>query len=267
MRDKILVFIPMYNCEKQIPRVLEQLKGEISKYITEVIVVNNISTDNGEEIAIEAIKNADFPFTAKVLRNVENYGLGGSHKVAFQYAVKNEFDYVIVLHGDDQGSIADLLPVIKSGKHRKVDCCLGGRFLPQSKLPGYSKFRIFGNHVFNVIFSISVGKKIYDLGAGLNMYKVSMLKNNFYHRYPDNLTFNCYMLFALKQYNQSHFYFPILWREEDQISNVKMTKQAWQTFKMAVAFFIGGESFLRKDARAKKIKRYRSNVVFDNSEK
>jgi len=267
MRDKILVFIPMYNCEKQIPRVVEQLKGEISKYITEAIIVNNISTDNGEEIAIEAIKKADFPFTAKVLRNVENYGLGGSHKVAFQYAVKNGFDYVIVLHGDDQGSIADMLPVLKSGKYRKVDCCLGGRFLPQSKISGYSKFRIFGNRVFNVVYSIAMGRKIYDLGSGLNMYSVSMLKNNFYHRFPDNLTFECYMLLATKLYNQSVYFVPITWREEDQVSNVKMAKQAWQTFSMAVAFFFCGGRYLNKDARAKKIKRYKSNVVFDNSEK
>ncbi len=27
--DKILVFIPMYNCENQIARVLAQLEGEI----------------------------------------------------------------------------------------------------------------------------------------------------------------------------------------------------------------------------------------------
>ena len=35
-------------------------------------------------------------------------------KVAFNYAVKNKFDYVIVLHGDDQGNIHDLLPFLKN---------------------------------------------------------------------------------------------------------------------------------------------------------
>ena len=50
--DKILLFIPMYNCEKQIVRVLAQLKGEAAKYISQVIVVNNRSTDNGEQAVI-----------------------------------------------------------------------------------------------------------------------------------------------------------------------------------------------------------------------
>lgn len=267
MKEKILVFIPMYNCEKQIPRVLKQLTGEIKDYISEVIVVNNRSTDGGEQAAAAAIQAADYPFPAKVLRNVDNYGLGGSHKVAFQYAVEHGFDYVIVLHGDDQGSIADLLPVLKSGKHREVDCCLGGRFLKESSLQGYSGFRTFGNKVFNIIFSISVGKKIADLGAGLNLYKVSMLKDDFYHTYPDNLTFNCYMLFALSHYKQTHCFFPIVWREEDQVSNVKMTKQAIQTLKMAIAYFFCRGKFLQKDARVKRIEKYQSEVVFDSESK
>ena len=38
--DKIVLFIPMYNCEKQIVRVLGRLGGA-EKYISQVIVVNN----------------------------------------------------------------------------------------------------------------------------------------------------------------------------------------------------------------------------------
>ena len=49
---KILLFIPMYNCEKQIVRVLGQLKPDVCRELTEVIVVNNRSTDNGEAAAM-----------------------------------------------------------------------------------------------------------------------------------------------------------------------------------------------------------------------
>ena len=31
MNDKILIFIPMYNCEKQIPRVLERI-AQVDNY-------------------------------------------------------------------------------------------------------------------------------------------------------------------------------------------------------------------------------------------
>ena len=98
MKERILLFIPAYNCEKQIIRVLGQLDASVMKYITEVVVINNLSTDRTEEAVKRFIdKHGDIP--VKLLRNDENYGLGGSHKSAFAYAKENEFDYVIVLYG------------------------------------------------------------------------------------------------------------------------------------------------------------------------
>ena len=107
MKDKILLFIPAYNCENQIQRVLKQLDEQILKYIDKVLIINNRSTDSTEEKAISYIKENKLNDKISVLRNAENYGLGGSHKVAFKYAIDNNYDYVIVLHGDDQGNISD----------------------------------------------------------------------------------------------------------------------------------------------------------------
>lgn len=248
---KILVFIPMYNCEKQIKRVLEKLTQKKKEWITEIIVVNNRSTDNGEEVVKEFIKNQKEGAPIKLLRNNENYGLGGSHKVGFKYAIKNNFDYIIVLHGDDQGDINDIEPIIQTKEYEKHDCMLGSRFKKGSKLIGYSKFRIFGNRVFNIIFSIGLLKNISDLGSGLNMYSVPMLKNNFYNKYPDNLTFNCYMLLAAKQYKQDINFFPITWREEDQVSNVKMVSQATNTLKLITKYVFLRKKFLEREHRNK----------------
>ena len=69
MKKKILLFIPMYNCEKQIVRVLGQLTDEVCSYLTEVIVVNNRSTDGGEEAVINFLKENDIPVEIRLLRN------------------------------------------------------------------------------------------------------------------------------------------------------------------------------------------------------
>ena len=47
--EKILVFIPGYNCENQITRVLDQFDDEVRKYLKDIIFVNNRSTDNTEK--------------------------------------------------------------------------------------------------------------------------------------------------------------------------------------------------------------------------
>ena len=91
MSEKILLFIPAYNCEKQIGRVLNQLDHKVLSYITDVLVVNNRSTDHTEQVVLDYIAaHPDKP--VKLVRNTENDGLGGSQKMAFMYAVSHGYD-------------------------------------------------------------------------------------------------------------------------------------------------------------------------------
>ncbi|MBO4812803.1 glycosyltransferase family 2 protein [Candidatus Saccharibacteria bacterium] len=253
-KDKILLFIPGYNCEKQIPRVLDKIDEEIARYFDEIIFVNNRSTDNTEDIVLN-YKPKSFMPRIKVLRNDHNYNLGGSHKVAFSYALNNGFDYVVVLHGDDQGDIRDLKPILKSGEYENYDAMLGARFMKGSKLGGYSKFRTFGNRVYNHLFSMVVHRKIYDLGSGLNIYDVRALESKYYHKFPDRLTFNYCMVMALDYYNQKVKFFPISWREEDQSSNVKLMSQAMNVLKM-LGKYKRNHEFIKTELREKPIDEY-----------
>lgn len=261
MEEKILLFIPAYNCEKQIQRVLKQFDEEVFKYINKILVINNRSTDETEKRAIEYINKNNLNEKIEVMRNDQNYGLGGSHKVAFQYAKDNGYDYVIVLHGDDQGNIKDFLPVLQEKKYKNADCILGARFSKGSKLVGYSKFRTFGNRVYNLIFSIAVGKRIYDLGSGLNMYNTKMLENDFYIRFPDNLMFNYCMILASNYYKHNIKFEPISWREDDQVSNVKMVNQAITVLKMVFSYIINKNKFIKKEFREKIIDKYTAKKV------
>lgn len=262
--DKILLFIPMYNCEKQIPRVLGQLTDEVCEYLDEVLVINNRSTDNGEEAVKKFLDEHKLPVKISLFRNDDNYGLGGSHKVAFKYAIENNFDYTILLHGDDQGDIANILPYLKDGTYRDYDCFLGGRFMKGSELPGYSKFRTFGNRVYDLLFSIGCGYKVYDLGAGLNMYKVECLKNKFYFKYKDNLIFNYCMVMGQAYYKYKVKFFPIVWREDDQVSNVKMVSQAFTVLKLLGSYVINKKKFVNGEHRDKVIEDYTAQVIYSN---
>lgn len=264
--NKILLFIPMYNCEKQIVRVLNQLDNEVQSYLSKVIIVNNRSTDNGENVVKDYLSNHKFNVSVSLLRNDDNYGLGGSHKVAFSYALKNNFDYVIVLHGDDQGHINNILPYLKNGEYKKYDCFLGARFMKGSQLDGYSKFRTFGNRVYNTLFSMAVHKRIYDLGSGLNMYSTSMLKDCFYLKYKDNLMFNYCMILGSSYYRHNMKFFPIRWSEDDQVSNVKMVNQAVIVLKLLGKYILNHKKFVNAEHRDKVIDNYSAKTIFNNED-
>jgi len=61
------------------------------------------------------------------------------------HALDNSFDYLIVLYGDDQGDLADILPYLRDGSYRDADALLGARFMKGSRLVGYSAVRTLGN--------------------------------------------------------------------------------------------------------------------------
>lgn len=264
MMDKILLFIPMYNCEKQIVRVLEQLNAEVCSYLSEVIIINNRSTDNGEEAVRKYLSEHKLSIRTSLFHNDDNYGLGGSHKVAFQYAIDNDFDYVILLHGDDQGDISNILPYLKNKEYQKYDCFLGARFMKGSQLKGYSKFRTFGNHVYDFLFSVGCGYKVYDLGSGLNMYKVDILRDKFYLKYKDNLIFNYCMVMGSAYYKHKVKFFPIIWREDDQVSNVKMVNQAITVLKLLGSYIINKKKFVTSEHRDKVVENYTAQVIYKN---
>ena len=240
MNDKMMLFIPSYNCEKQVVRVLAQLDEEVLPYFEEILVVNNRSTDGTEKAVLEYLKeNPSLP--VKLMRNDENYGLGGSQKMAFHYAVDHGYDYVCMLHGDDQGDIHDFIPMLEKKIYKKHDCVLGARFMKGSRLQGYSAFRTFGNIVYDFIFAFITKRRIFDLGSGLNMYSTKMLADSFFEKFPDNLMFNYVMILASHYYDHDIIFYPVSWREEDQVSNVKMVNQAVNVLKMAFSYMFNKE--------------------------
>ena len=261
MKEKILVFITCYNCEKQIPRVLAQFTPEYADLFQEIIVIDNRSTDGTRDAAIRAA--ADLPlFKVTVVQNDTNVNLGGSHKVAFQYAAKHGYDYAVILHGDDQGRISDVAPQLRAGKHHDAEFLMGARFLTGASTPGYSAIRVFGNLFFNLLFTVMTGKMIYDLGAGLNVFRISALVDQTYLRVPDRLTFNYYFLIWMILTNKKFAYFPLQWREEDQVSNARLIKLVEALLKIMAGYIFRGKKMLTKLAAPEH--QYTSTILYQH---
>lgn len=219
---KVLVIIPTFNCEKQIVRVLDEFSRELIDQVHLVAILDNRSTDSTK---INALKKIQLMNTAKfsIFENEQNYNLGGSQKVGFTKAIDEEYDYIAVLHGDNQAKSLELLDLISFAKiNSEVEVIMGSRFMKASTLSGYSLIRTIGNKFINRIYSIITKKPIFDLGSGLNLYKVSGLKKLNYQNCSDGLTFNMDLLLEIISNKLITRYIPISWREEDQVSNAKI---------------------------------------------
>lgn len=263
MAGRILLFIPSYNCARQIGRVVDQLTPEVQSLLAEVLIVDNGSTDGGQEVSIAALKGLRGVRT-RLMVNDRNYGLGGSHKVAFLHALEHGFDHLIVLHGDDQGDIADILPYLQQGRHLEVDALLGARFMRGSRLVGYSPVRTFGNRVFNGLYSAAARHRIFDLGSGLNLYRVAALADPWWLRNADDLTFNYHMILRSIAAGWKMRFFPLSWREDDQVSNVKLIRQSLRVLSLPAAYLLNRRGYLEKDYSGRPDGRYTSTPIHDS---
>jgi dolichol-phosphate mannosyltransferase len=244
----------------QIGRVLNQFTKDVSERFEEILVLDNGSKDRTIEMAIESSTRAHVN-KVTIGRNFDNYNLGGSHKAAFAYAEAQGYTHVVVLHGDDQGDIRDIIPIIDKGWHRKFDACFGSRFMHKSKLIGYSNFRILGNHVFNFLFSIGSFSRVTDLGSGLNIFASSIFNDHTVLRFSDDLRFNVFLLLSTIDQKLNFKFFPISWREDDQVSNVKMTSQALKTLCILWDYTLNRPKFRLKDHRAIPYSSYDFDVI------
>ena len=261
--DRILVFVPAYNCAAQIPRVVAQFTAEVRELVDEVLVVDNRSTDD-TLAAAEAALRALPGIRARLVRNVENYGLGGSHKVAIKIALEEGVEHLVVLHGDDQGQLADLLPALRAGDHRRHEALLGSRFMRRSRLVGYSPVRIAGNHVFNALFSVVARRRLTDLGSGLNLFRTSLFEDGFFLRLADDLTFNYHLILHASARDWDLRFVPISWREEDQVSNVKLASQTRRMLAILRDYASSASAFQSRDYSAGG-RAYVAETVYDSA--
>jgi GT2 family glycosyltransferase len=104
---KIAVVILNWNGKKYIEKCLDSvLKLEKDNFETEIVVVDNASSDGSTELIEQQYK------TIKLLKNKENLGFAGGNNVGLKYVFENGSDYILVLNPDtivDKNLLVELL--------------------------------------------------------------------------------------------------------------------------------------------------------------
>lgn len=240
---KILVAIPVYNCEKQIPRVLEGFDDKLLSRVEKVVVIDNCSKDDTIAAAKKAAKKIGSN-KIEIWKNKSNYNLGGTHKVAFLAGENLNVDYVAVLHGDNQATTQELNLLIDTAeKDCSLGAVLGCRFMKGSKLNGYSSERIYGNRAINILYSIVALRPSRDLGSGLNLFRLKDLADHRYLGFGDTITFNIDLLLDYFKKKTPLAYVPITWSEDDQASNARNFSVGSTAIKKLLNWRIGRENF------------------------
>jgi glycosyltransferase involved in cell wall biosynthesis len=228
---KILVGIPVYNSENGLKLLFNELNENLDPLTVDILFVDNCSTDKSMELLHAYRKENYF-----VIQNEVNLGLGGSQKKIFDFARFNNYELVVIFHSDLQPVAREInigLKVIMQSN--SLDALLGSRFHLQSQRINYSLTRAAGNVLLNIFYSLFFRRIIWDLGSGLNIYRVNTLID--YKQLPNDLSFNCNLLIYQLFSKQFIAWYPITWREGINKSNARVIPLALATLYAPFKWF------------------------------
>ncbi len=155
-----LILIPAYNEAKNIVFVIDNLK----KYFTEILVVNDGSTDDTKLIL--KLKKVNF------INHVINLGQGAALETGFNYFIKNKkYRYVITFDADGQHRSLDAYKMMNLIKKNNYQAVIGSRFKSEdsiNQIPLLKKLTLILAKVYERIF---YGIKLSDAHNGLRVLK------------------------------------------------------------------------------------------------
>ena len=157
---KVCIIIPTYNNAGTLAKVI----GDVLRFTTHIIVVNDGSNDNTSVIL------ADFP-QIEVISYKKNKGKGYALKKGFRRAIEKGYDYAITIDSDGQHSADDLPAFAKKLKEEPEAIIIGSRNMEKEGIPGKSSF---GMKFSNFWFWVETGIRHPDTQSGFRLYPLEI---------------------------------------------------------------------------------------------
>lgn len=151
----MLFVIPAYNEEKNIEKVLKEIKKDAS--FADILVINDSSKDATEEIVR---KNK-----VKCITGVFNMGYAMAVQTGIKYANLYDYDYVIQFDADGQHIAKEALKLYEAAKEGNYDITIGSRYLKDMGYPA-PFFRKLGTKLFSGMIKLFCKEKIADPLSG-----------------------------------------------------------------------------------------------------
>ena len=186
---KLSIVVPCYNEAKNIPLILEKFNSAINRNDVEVILVNNGSKDNSQEVLDTLVPNYSFAKTVLVPVN-QGYGFGILSGLRAASG-----DFIGWTHADMQTDPSDCI--------KALEILLKSNNPNNSYAKGLRKGRAIMDEVFTMGMSffetIYMGHSLWDINAQPNIFPRSFFES--WNNPPHDFSLDLYALYQARKQN------------------------------------------------------------------
>jgi glycosyltransferase involved in cell wall biosynthesis len=190
---KIGVLIVAYNAQDTLEKVLDRIPVDFIKQIDAILVCDDASTDDTHKVGLSYQSKSQLPLT--IVRHEINLGYGGNQKTGYQWALENNLDLVVLLHGDGQYAPEYLPQMVEPIVSGRADVAFGSRMITQggARQGGMPLYKFVGNKILTTLQNRLAKVSLTEWHSGYRAYsvaslrKINFLKNSDYFDFDSQI--------------------------------------------------------------------------------
>ena len=171
---RVAVFVVAYNAESHIRATLERIPEDLRDKLAAIYVIDDSSSDATSSTARAVAR--DIPYL-QVFRTPSNQGYGGNQKLGYQYASRQGYDIVVLLHGDGQYAPEVLPRMLAPFEDPETMAVFGSRMMTRGGAlrGGMPLYKYVGNRILTAMENRLLGTSLSEFHSGYRAYRVSAL--------------------------------------------------------------------------------------------
>ena len=250
MMSKVGVLVVAYNAESTIESTLSRIPKKFISQITSILISDDKSKDLTSVKANEYAKSSILPI--EIVVQPLNLGYGGNQKFGYAWAIRNNWDVVVLLHADGQYApefIPDIIEPILSGT---ADAVFGSRMINKKNAlkGGMPKYKWIGNQILTAIQNKLTKQSFSEWHTGYRAYRVRTLKKISLGNLSNGFRFDTQIILELIKIRAKFKEIPIPTFYGDEVSHVNGLEYAreiiWDTIRHRVKNGVSKESNIDK---------------------
>src|SRR5258705_1718577 len=233
-KPRVLVFVVAYNAERTLESVLSRIPASLSEdYEVEILAIDDASRDRTFEIGQQIKTAGSLSLPLKLLFNPINQGYGGNQKNGYHYAIKKDFDFVALVHGDGQYAPEALPELLKPLSQGVTDAVFGSRMLSRGAAlkGGMPLYKFAGNKILTWCQNRLLRTHFSEFHSGYRVYSVAALKRVPFDRNTNDFHFDTEIIIQLLIAGMRMRELPIPTYYGDEICHVNGMLYAWNVFR------------------------------------